>query len=248
MPGMIEGVAASLTVAGERATSQMAAALKQLHMKAIANPDAILAAKRQWDAQVSAMADEWETAWKDWADDDLATFYQDGIQTADGTLSEMGLPPREPVPNMGPSFPAKNAGPVSSLVPPEIQKTFEQYTPTHYSTYSMMRNKAYNALNPTRTIIIRAADDVYRTVAVSTSQMFYREAQTYTRRAFSQEMLNNFAKRGIHGITYKNGARVSLEAYSEMVGRTMTAQTAIEARHLRQQERGYDLVRITSHV
>jgi hypothetical protein len=94
---------------------------------------------------------------------------------------------------------------------------------------------------------MRAANDLFRDVAVQAGEQRFKESDIFTRRQLSQDMLNDFAQRGVQSITYKNGKKVSIEAYSEMVGRTMSGHAAVQASLNRYEEYGYDLVRVSSH-
>jgi hypothetical protein len=63
----------------------------------------------------------------------------------------------------------------------------------------------------------------------------------------SQKLLNQYSKEGLKTITYANGARYSIVDYSEMLARTMTSRTALQASLNRYQEKGYSLCMVSSH-
>ena len=75
----------------------------------------------------------------------------------------------------------------------------------------------------------------------------FKETDIFTRRKLSQDMLDDFAQKGLQSITYSNGRKVSIEAYSEMLGRTMSGHAAVQASLNRYAEHGYDLVRVSAH-
>jgi hypothetical protein len=131
-------------------------------------------------------------------------------------------------------------------VPGSVKASFSKYA-EHLTAVNVYRGVAYNTLQNTTLQIMRTADDMFRKIAVQSMDKMYTEASIFTRRKLSQDMLNQYAKAGLQSVTYANGAKVSLTAYSEMVGRTMTGHAAVEASLNRYAEYGYDLIRVSAH-
>lgn len=97
-----------------------------------------------------------------------------------------------------------------------------------------------NAMGPR---ILRAADDLYRSViAQSTGEAL---TGAYTRRQSSQAALNRFAAKGITGFIDKAGRGWTMEAYAEMAVRTGAGQAMLKGNFARLQQYGQDLVIIS---
>ena len=247
-PKTYETAGQPLGLAAHQLTVQTGEALTELHQQVIRDPDSINRAMRAYDVKVNKALTEWNRQWRDWADQDLATAYLRGYRhteeelrrlgiarAADGTISE-----RSPL-----------AGRGYDLLPPrEIPSSLRQRfsaAPNHLTFFNVFRRAAYHNLEGTHLQVVRATKDLYRDVAVQAGSKMFREADIFARRKFSQSMLDDFARRGIQSVTYRNGRKVSIEAYSEMVGRTMSGHASVQASLNRYEEYGYDLLQVSSH-
>ena len=103
-----------------------------------------------------------------------------------------------------------------------------------------------NAISGTSFRILRNTMDTYRDiVAESTSGIL---VGTETRMQASQQMLNDFAAKGITGFTDKIGRKWELASYVEMATRTASSRAALQGHVDRSMELGQDLMMVSSHA
>jgi hypothetical protein len=181
---------------------------------------------------------DWDEDAEDWVDENLPEAYKKGLSEADkigGTLTAGSF---ASTPLFGASF----GGSISD----KAMKAFEDI-PNHLTMYGVFQEQAYEGLKKTRVPVVRSSMDVVRDLSVLASDETYRTANTLTRRELSQEIMRPFADRGITGIIYRDGRRVNLDSYAEMVARTQTGNAARQANFNRLQEYGIDLVLISQH-
>lgn len=251
-PQTYEGVAYGLGEAGAQVTYGVAEALTELHKAVIENPENLSRAADIYAKHVAQASAQWAKDWRKWADEGLLDAYIQGVKHTDAELANLrkaGIrvhPPTEPIPEgavMARNLPAMTL-PLDT--PRWMEKAFVGI-PNHLTAFNVFRRAAYFNLEGTDLQIIRAGNDLYRDVAIQAGSQMFRESDIFTRRAFSQSMLDDFAKRGVQAITYSNGRRMSIEAYSEMVGRTMSGHAAVQGSLNRYAEHGYNLVRVSAH-
>lgn len=212
--------------------------LRQISERLIENPNASINQRRE----LQRLQRQWEQYLAEaeaWLENELADSYIRGIETGNrvggavavGAFASIGLL----TPPLPPSQPS-----------PEIVKKFNKY-PEHIQTFSRFKASAQEQLRMTRLPILRQQGDRIRDIIAEASATAYREGDVFTRRQFSQELMRRFSNEGITGVTYRNGRRVQLDSYSEMVARTQTQQAYNQANWNRLQERGNDLVVISVH-
>lgn len=251
-PQTYEGVAYGLGEAGAQVTYGVAEALTELHKAVIENPENLSRAADIYAQHVAKACAKWEKDWRKWADEGLLEAYIQGVKHTDAELANLrkaGIrvhPPTEPIPE-GAVMVKKLPTLTLPLDSPKWMKEAFVEIPNHLTFFNVFRRAAYFALEGTALQIIRKGNDLYRDVAIQAGSQMFREADIFTRRQFSQMMLDDFAQRGIQSITYSNGRKMSIEAYSEMVGRTMSGHAAVQGSLNRYAEHGYDLVRVSAH-
>lgn len=246
-PKTYETLGMPLGLVGQILTEQILRALTGVHRQIILDPNSINQARRVYDAEVNKALKEWNKQWKAWADRDLATAYLRGTHHTDEFLKRMKIK-RKPDGTISEIMPMAQH---FRLVPPrnipsQLKGMF-RVAPNHLTFFNVFRRAAYHSLEGTTLQVMRSAQDLFRDTAVHAGSQLFRESDVFTRRQLSQTMLDEFAKQGIQSITYKNGRRMSIEAYSEMVGRTMSGHAAVQASLNRFEEYGYDLVRVSAH-
>jgi hypothetical protein len=251
-PKTYEGVAYGLAEAGAQVTYGVAEALTELHKAVIEDPDNLFRAAYIYAKHIAEACAKWEKDWRKWADEGLLEAYIQGVKHTDAELANLrkaGIrvhPPTEPIPEG--AVMVKNLPTMTlPLDSPKWMKEAFVEIPNHLTAFNVFRRAAYFALEGTALQIIRKGNDLYRDVAIQAGSQMFREADIFTRRQFSQRMLDDFAQRGIQSITYSNGRKMSIEAYSEMVGRTMSGHAAVQGSLNRYAEHGYDLVRVSAH-
>ena len=212
--------------------------LRHISERLIENPNASINERRE----LIRLQNEWQefiSTAEDWLENELADSYIRGIERGNsaggavtaGAFATLGLltpinPPAEPS--------------------AKIVERFNKY-PEHIPTFSRFKASAQEQLRFTRLPVVRQQGDRIREIITQASSSAFREGDTFTRRQFSQELMRRFSDEGITGITYRNGRRVQLDSYSEMVARTQTQQAFNQANWNRLQERGQDLVVISVH-
>ena len=247
-PKAYETVGKALGLSAQKLTEEVGKALTKLHQEVILDPSSIGKARKRYNTSINKALKEWNKRWKDWADRDLAEAYLRGTEYTDEEIKRLKLK-RNPDGTVSPDQPLTTKypkAPSGGKIPSSTKQVLNPI-PHHLTFYNVFRRAAHHSLEGTHLQILRASKDLYRDVAVQAGDKMFKESDIFTRRQLSQEMLGDFAKRGINCITYKNGRRVSIEAYAEMVGRTMSAHAAVQASLNRFEEYGYNLVRVSSH-
>ncbi len=247
-PKTYDSVGQTLGIAATRLTEEVGRALKDVHAELILDPNKVNSCMRKYNAGITNALKKWNHRWRRWADDDLATAYLKGVDHADEEVRTLRLKdqPTEPISPVMPLAGRDYSLVKPTEVPKRIKKLFNQ-APNHLTFYNVFRRAAHHNLEGVDLQIVRASQDLFRDAAVQAGDKTFRETDVFTRKRLSQKMLDDFAEKGIQSITYKNGRRVSIEAYAEMVGRTMSGHAAVQAALNRFQEYGYNLVRVSSH-
>lgn len=247
--------AGSLTSQSNYITLGVGYAITQAWRRLIRDPDDISLTGRIYEATIRKLAGSWQASWQDWADVELASAYMAGLRHTEAELQQLRAQnpgfdpgkPNNPLGNYNPFVSGSAALQPTPDFPDRIRSMFGRY-PDHTTFYGMFRRAAYFRLEGTHLQIMRAGNDIWRRIATEAGQSMFREADEFTRRTLAQAMLDRFADSGLQAITYSNGRRVSLDAYAEMVGRTMSGRCAVQASLNRFAEYGYDLVQVTSHT
>ena len=211
--------------------------LRQIQETLIANPSASIN-ERQALIRLQNQWREFIDTAEDWADQELAESYLRGIEKANskggvlvaGAFSSTLLMPDLP------------SQPISDTA----RRILADY-PEHHSVYGVFRQAVDNALEATRFPIVRQQQDRIRQMITRASDTVYRDADIFTRRRLSQELMRRFSDEGMTGIVYRNGRRVQLDSYAEMVARSQTKNAFNQANFNRLQEYGQDLVVISVH-
>jgi hypothetical protein len=239
-----------LKISSENVVFLMLQAIFRLNKSLIDNPDDILKTRIIYEKELNKIANKFSKEWKNWADYDIANAYLDGFNQSESQLKQLGkntaiiktiqngaflinnspVPPVPPVPPM----------------PGQVLTWFDGFE-SQLTWLGVFRNAAYYNLERQSLQILRVGKDIFRDIAVMAGESSFKEADIFTRRALSQKMLNDYARRGIQSIVYKNGARHSIDDYCEMVGRTMAGRTAVQASLNRFFQSGYTLVIVSSH-
>ena len=115
----------------------------------------------------------------------------------------------------------------------------------HQQRIEALAAETVERLEPVSSRILRASEDIYRSVIAETVEQ--TAAGVMTRREAAQSALNKFANRGITGFVDSAGRRWNMASYCEMATRTGTIQSAVEGHRNRMEENGRDLVRVSNH-
>ena len=243
-PRSYENFSLSLLDAAEKATTAMLEMQTRLASMLIIEPNDIMKASVIMEREIASIIREYNRDVQVWVREDLPGAYLRGIQHTDAeirSINPQAIPERIP-PKRQPLSPGGPATPGSYRV-----EGFGNL-PGHKNLVNVFQAVAAEELSKTVMPIIRDIRDKFRTLTIEATREFFRSSDTFTRRNLSQTILNRFADEGLQGIIYRDGRHVSLEAYSEMVGRTMSGRAAMQASLNRYQEYGQDLVRVSSHA
>jgi hypothetical protein len=237
-----------LTVSSQNVVFLMGDALKKLHKRIIKDPGNIETWHKLYELEIANIAKQFTSDWEEWADYDLAKSYIAGITQAENQLNELNKNTDKNNDINNGSFLAKSNMSIPPIppIPGQALAWFEGFE-NHTSFFGVFRNAAYYGLEGQHLQILRAGQDLYRDAAVMAGEKHFKESDIFTRTRYSQTMLDQFAKTGVKTITYKNGARYSIDSYCEMVGRTVAGRAAVQASLNRYVESGYNLVIVTSH-
>lgn len=230
----------NLGIKGQMVVFLIGVALVSLHKKLSEDPDNLSEEKILFYKEVIKAILYFKKESKKWIDTDLAAAYLLGVDYANkqnkinkqavndiinGTFLFKGI--------QSDVFDSKNV----------ILKKY----PKHIPIVNLIQSQALGYVNKQAFQILRAADDIFRQTAIEVSSYAYKEATNFTRLRLSQELLNEYSRKGLLTITYKNGAVHSIDNYCEMLGRTMTNNAFRQANLNRYQEFGYELGTVSSH-
>ena len=245
--GTYENLGLGLVYSGENVVNDVGKALKQLNIDVINNPGNISRAKVKYEKAIKKIADKFKLESIDWVNKDIAKAYITGLKSADYEIKSIGGPKSNNDIIYGNSL-VKEPPPIAPIppIPGQILIDFEGYA-NHTQFFGVFRAAAYYSLQDKPFQIMRRADDWYRKVAVNVGEISFSEADIYTRRKFSQKLLNEYASKGLQSVTYKNGRRISIDNYCEMLGRTMSGRCSLQASVNRYVEKGYDLGVVSAH-
>lgn len=245
-PGSYEKFGDDLSDAARNSVYRILGAVTQLNRNIAKDPDNIMRYKRIYDKEIAKIAKDFDNDWKNWIDRDIAKAYLSGLKYSEIEMKRLGLDRDIDKKIINGSFLIDNPPPPIPEIPGQTLLLFDQYK-DHVKFFGVFRNAAYYSLEEQRFQIIRKANDIYRESAILAAEKTFKEADIFTRLKYSQEMLNDLAKKGIQTITYKNGAKYSLDTYCEMAGRTLTGRAALQASLNRFLQSGYTLVVVSSH-
>lgn len=258
-PGTYENLGDELTEAGENLNYDIGEEYLTLNEEVIEDPDNLINAKDAFIAGVSLLVlgfigffdedDEFdEDDVNNDGDDDfdfITKAYKAGLNYADFFIRQDGKNPEEgeETINNGAFLARAENVIIDDSIAPAPLIGYE----SHLSWYKIIKESAKQKIKNAGLQVLRSTNDIYKNVAVMVSQKEFKEGNIFTRRQMSQSLLNEFADRGITGITYKNGARYSIDTYCEMLGRTLAGRTALQSSLNRFSENGYSLGIISSH-
>lgn len=246
-PGSYEKFGDGLSNSSKNAVYKLLAAITQLNKNIAKDPDNIMRYKKIYDKQIAKIAHDFDKEWKDWADNDIGKAYIAGLKYSEEEMRRLGLNKNIVKDVSNGSFLIDNPPPAPiPEIPGQTLLLFKEYE-NHPRFFGVFRNAAYYGLEEQRFQIIRKANDIYRQSAILAAERTFQEADIFTRLKFSQEMLDELAKKGIQTITYKNGVKYSLDTYCEMAGRTLTGRASLQASLNRFLQSGYTLVVVSSH-
>lgn len=210
--------------------------LKEVARRVSNDPDAVIRIKEEID-RLEAEINRYEINSREWVDENLSDAYRRGISSIGSGevvtgFSILGL--------------LNQGGGGGGEISDKAKRVLKEY-PEHWTAYKVFQNDAYNAFNQSRLPIVRDTQDKIRDLIVQSSEASYREADTFTRRQMSQELMNRFADEGIEGVRYRNSRVMKIDSYAEMVARTQTKNAWNEASWNRMQQYGEDLIVISVH-
>lgn len=264
-PGTYENLGSELIDAGADLNNNIGTEYLKLNKKVIEAPENLIQSKDIFISAVSYYVldfinffgvddgdDEEDKVKSDNIKDDDDNFilkaYRAGLDYADFFINNNSQKPTKTKANIvnGTHFlrPEDESAIIDELVniPVSLVKFQE-----HVSFYQIIKESSKNKIKNIGIQVMRSTNDLYRQVASTVSLKEFQEGNIFTRRGFSQRLLNEFADNGVTGIVYRNGARHSITSYCEMLGRTLSGRTALQSSLNRFQERGYNLGIISSH-
>ena len=239
-PSTYETFAVGLTAKSTSLNNNILAAITRANQELIFNPDNISNVRKVYEKDISKILSGWNKDIKNWADVDLAEAYKIGVDQTDDLLKNKLNVLRNPTGEI--TSTQIMQGTISKKVRNEVLKSL----PEHTKFYNVFKQSFLESIPPARAII-RQTDDLFRKAVEVVGTKQFKETEIFTRRKFSQALLNEIADSGVTHIVYKNGRKVSLEAYTEMVGRTTSGRAAVQGSLNRFTEYNYDLIRVSSH-
>lgn len=247
-PRTYEQLAGPLSAAGEHVSLIVGQLLKRYWQQLIQDPTDI--SDVRFTNGVIRETARWNREAREWTEQELALAYIQGLQHTDGELEMIsqlsGVKMRKPTRQISPNSPLLPNIPLGELLRFPLPEIFDKF-PDHRTFVGVFQRAAHYNLEGTDFQILRASQGLARDAAIQAGDYMFSEGDTFTRRNFAQKMLNEFAKTGVKAVKYRNGRTVSIDAYAEMVGRSLTGRCAMQASLNRYQEYGYDLLRVSAH-
>lgn len=237
-----------LISAAENLSFNLLKLITEFNKKIIKNPLKIVTYRTEYEKKVRKLAQQFTKDWQGWTDKELPKAYIFGIKGAEKQLTSLSKSIDQVEELHNGTFLLKEFPPPPGIppIPGQVNMLFADYA-NHQTFFGVFRQSAYYSLSAQEIQIMRTAQDIYRNIAVMAAENNFNELDIFTRQAFSQDMLDKFANKGIQTITYKNGAVHTIDNYCEMLGRTLTGRCALQANLNRMLESGYDLGIVSSH-
>lgn len=247
-PRTYEQLAGPLAAAGEHVSLIVGQLYKRYWMQLIEDPTNIRDV--HFLNGVTREAARWNREARDWTQQELALAYIQGLQHTDGELEMItqlsGVKMRKPTRQISPNSPLLPDIPLGELLRFPLPEIFDKF-PDHRTFVGVFQRAAHYNLEGVDFQIIRASQGLARDAAIQAGDYMFSEGDMFTRVKYAQQMLNEFARTGLQAVQYRNGRTVSVDAYAEMVGRSLTGRCAMQASLNRYQEYGYDLLRVSAH-
>jgi hypothetical protein len=115
----------------------------------------------------------------------------------------------------------------------------------HQQAVEVLADNAYSRLEDVNNVVGRRVNDVFRSVALENSKGAVIGYQT-TRQA-AKKIRDDLAQRGITGFVDKAGHEWDMRRYAKVLAQETTNQSFRQGTINRLQEKGHDLVRLSSH-
>ena len=265
-PATYENLAMPLVEQGEDLSGELLSLIRRSAETLAEAPEEEPRIRDRVEQQIEEKVQDFQANANSWPDEELAAAYQRGFESANGDLEAAVDNPRDEGNDItaGQVMTAGMAATVSQqaqrtedgvVIPPSLLarlrpkgRKFFSENPQHYNFYATFRQAARDDIEGMMRPIIRETRDMYRDVAIQSGTQRFRAESVTRRRDMSQDMVRRFANRGITGVMYRDGRRMPVEEYSEMVGRTMSGRCSVQAELNRLHERGYDLIRMSVHA
>lgn len=237
-----------LISAAENLSFNLLKLITEFNKKIIKNPLKIVTYRNEYEKKVKKLAQQFTNNWQGWADKELPKAYILGIKGAEKQLTSLGKSIDNIEEIYNGTFLLKEFPPPPGIppIPGQVSMLFADYA-NHQTFFGVFRQSAYYSLSAQEIQIMRTSQDIYRNIAVMAAENNFNELDILTRQAFSQDMLDKFANKGIQTITYRNGAVHTIDNYCEMLGRTLIGRCALQANLNRMLESDYDLGIVSSH-
>ena len=244
-----ENLSVELIVAAETLINEVGTLLVNLNKLSIKDPGGINSSvKKKYEKELMKSIKKYSKAAEIWTNENVAIAYLKGLSHANSILTENKLSKKIVGAITNGSYLIKSPPPIPPIppIPGQVLAWFDGWE-QHTQFFGVFRNAAYYSIDKQPLQILRAGNDLYRDVSILAGERNYRETDIFTRRKMSQDLLNNFARKGLQAITYKDGKRFSIDSYSEMLGRTITGRAAVQASLNRYIETGYKLGIVSAH-
>ena len=125
------------------------------------------------------------------------------------------------------------------------QKLMAGFGSIHQQAVEVLADNAYSRLADVNSVVGRRVDDVFRQVALEHAKGSVMGYQTT--RQVAKNIREDLAKRGITGFVDKAGHEWDMRRYAKVLAQETTNQSFRQGTINRFQEKGHDLVRLSSH-
>lgn len=243
-PATYENMSIDLENASEEVVYNVAIALTILNKSVIKDTGNLARSKIIYDKTINKIASTFKKKYTKWIDEEIKKSYILGIKSADQEIKSIIshtniIKEQKEIIN---GYNLIKAQPISNY-PNVILKEY----PEHKEFLKVFSDSAYYSLEDKPFQILRKSNDLYRKTAVLIGEKTFTEGNILTRTKLSQQLLNEYAKKGLQCVKYKDGKVFSIDSYCEMLGRTMTGRCSLQASLNRYVQRGYQLGVVSAH-
>lgn len=249
-PNRYEELAKAIVEGTENANARILVALRKAALELLNAPNGSNpAALRRFKREVAKITEELGERWMAWRANNLPQAYIEGRNVADAEIRSLSAMAQASGAADTGLVVLSNTATTKHRLPSKAIELFKSagLSDAQITPYRVFDAAARRSMRDSMLAVVRSTDDAIRQVSVAAGREWLKPTDTRTRRKMAQDMLRRFTDDGITHITYADGRRISLEAYTDMSARTMAGQAAVQASMNRYAEYGYDLVRVSAH-
>ena len=175
-----------LIAGAQKVVLDIAKLIVDLNKKIIKNPSNIIFERKVYEKKVEKIIKNFDKEWKIWADEDLAKAYIGGLKDAERSILASGNKLNKSGEISGKLL-LRDFAPPPGIpeIPGQISMLFSSAGYANHETFfGVFRQSAYYSLGGQHVQLMRAANDIYRDIAVMAGENHYSEADISPEESF----------------------------------------------------------------